>query len=113
MCFSSHHTFQDLIISLNSGDVVIVSGIDQDKNTLENKKLVVLKVSGASFLTTTGEAFGCQQISSLEKTGEHQTVLKPNEKALRLLAAAESRQLARERGLVETGVLEVFDKEPE
>lgn len=113
MCFSSHHGFQDLIVTLVPGDTVILSGIDQDGNSLKDKKLVVFKVSGASFLTTTGEAFGCQQITDLEKTGDRKTDLKPNEKALRLLASAESRRLVKELGLVETGDLEKFDSEPE
>lgn len=113
MCFGGYNPFMAIVASLKPGDEVLVCGHDHEGNEHHNEKLVVYQVSGYSFLSTTGYGFGAGVIWSLDVTGEHFDNPVPSDKALRVLAEIESRRLAEEQGLVETGELENFDSEPE
>lgn len=108
-----YNPFQSIIMSLEPGDEVIVSGIDHEGNYHETEKVIVYEKSGYSFLSTSGFGFGAGAISDLEVTGGKVENLVPSEKALRVLAAIESRKLAEESGHVDTGELENFEVTPE
>ena len=113
MCFGGYNPFMGVVSSLRPGDEVIVSGLDHEGNEHHDEKLVIYQISGFSFLSTTGYGFGAGTIWSLDVTGKHFDNPTPSEKALRVLAEIESRRLAEERGLIETGELQNFDSEPE
>jgi hypothetical protein len=105
--------FQAIIMSLEPGDEVIVTGIDHEGNKHVDEKVIVYELSHYSFLSTSGFGFGAGVITDLVITGKK--VEKPiaSEKALRVLAAIESKKLAKASGFVGTGELENFDVTPE
>lgn len=108
-----YNPFTFIIMSLNVGDEVIVSGLDHEGNQHTDETVVIYQISGFSFLTTSGFGFGAGFMKDLKITGKKNVNPKPSDRALRVLAEIESRKLAEEAGFEPTGDFQNFPSEPE